>query len=132
MIKHLLFTSILLAFLLTACGGNSASTSASPSAQAVTDYLNALAAKDSAKLSALTCAEWESDALMELDSFAAVETKLDALDCKENGKEGDTTLVACTGNLILTYNTENQEIDLSHRTYIVTEQGGESVVCGYR
>lgn len=128
---------ILLTILLTAC--SSANTpaatevpAASAASQAVSGYLAALTAKDPDKISTFSCADWEDDALMEMDSFAAVETKLDSLTCQEDGKEGDSTLVKCTGKIITTYNDENQELDLSSRVFVVTQQGGESVVCGYR
>ncbi len=81
------------ALLLSACGGKTAD----PASKAVEDYLNALVAKDSTKLSALSCKDWESNALMELDSLQAVKTRLDGLTCKSAGANGTTTLVNCQG-----------------------------------
>jgi hypothetical protein len=116
-----------LALLLAACGS-----SVDPAVAAVEAYLNALVAKQSDMLSALSCADWESNALLELDSLQAVETRLDGLSCAVTGTEGDTTLVVCQGKILATYNNEDQELDLSVRTYQVVQQGGESLVCGYR
>jgi hypothetical protein len=100
------------------------------SALAVESYLRALVAKDRDQLSSLSCADWESSALTELDSFQAVEAKLDGLSCANTGTDGDTALVTCEGKLIATYGNEDQELDLSTRTYRVIEQGGDWLVCG--
>lgn len=102
------------------------------SARAVEDYLTSLAAKNSDQLSALSCADWEQSAQMELDSFQAVDVKLDSLSCATTGTDGDATLVACQGKLVATYGSENQELDLSTRTYEVVQQGGDWLVCGVR
>jgi hypothetical protein len=116
-----------LSLFLAACGS-----SASQAPRAVEDYLNALVNKDASRLSALSCADWESNALLELDSLQAVDTRLEGLACSVSGSDGDTTLVSCQGKIIATYNNEDQELDISVRTYQVIQQGGESLVCGYR
>src|SRR6187431_2705439 len=98
---------------LTAC---SSSNSDAP-AQAVETYLNTLVAKDADRLPTLVCGDWEEDALIELDSFQAVTPRLDNAACTQTGTDGDTALVNCTGKIIATYNNEDQELDLSVRTY---------------
>ncbi len=117
----------ILVILLAACGGG-----VSGSVRAVEDYLNALVSKDDALVSSLSCADWETMALLELDSFQAVETRLEGLICSDAGTDGDTFLVNCQGKIIATYNDEDQELDLSLRTYEVVQEGGEYLVCGYR
>jgi hypothetical protein len=114
--------------LLSACGGKAAD----PASKAVEDYLNALVAKDSTKLSALSCATWESDALLELDSLQAVKTRLEGMSCKSAGTDASATQVNCQGKIMATYNGEDQALDLSVRTYQVLQQGGEYLVCGYK
>jgi len=101
-------------------------------AKAVEDYLNALVAKDSDRLTTLACGDWEDEALLELDSFQAVTTKLDGLACAQTDTDGDTALVLCKGKIIATYNNEDQELDLSVRTYQVVQEGGNWLVCGTR
>jgi hypothetical protein len=118
----------LVVLVLSACGGKGSD----PAAKAVEEYLNALVSKDSTKLSALSCADWEADALMELDSLQAVEARLDSLSCKTTGTNGDTSDVACQGKILATYNGEDQELDLSVRTYQVVKQGSDYLVCGYK
>jgi hypothetical protein len=114
------------ALILTAC-----SSSTAPE-DAVTDYLNALVNKDASKLSALSCADWEPNALLELDSFQAVEVRLEDLSCASTGSEGNTTFVQCQGKIIATYNTENMEINLADKSYKIVEQNGNYLVCGYK
>jgi hypothetical protein len=118
----------MLAVLLSACGGKTAD----PASKAVEEYLTALVNKDSSTLSARSCASWEADALLELDSLQAVKTRLEGLTCKNAGTDGDTTQVNCQGNIMATYNGEDQALDLSVRTYLVVQQGGEYLVCGYK
>jgi hypothetical protein len=125
--KILLVCIFGLGILLSACGSNSAS---SPAVGAVESYVNAIVANDASKLSALSCANWEPQALIELDSLQAVTSTLEGFSCKETGKDGETTLVHCDGKMILSYNGENQELDLSTRTYQVAQQGGNWLVCG--
>jgi hypothetical protein len=125
------FLLLLLVFgtlALTACG----STNDNAPVQAVEGYLNALVEKDTNRLSTLSCGEWEDDALLELDSFQAVSARLEGLACEQTGTDGDIALVLCNGNIVATYNNEDQQLDLSVRTYQVVQEGGEWLVCGTR
>ena len=123
-----LFALLIAASSLTACASNNADAPVN----AVEDYLNALVAKDADRLSTLSCGEWEDDALLELDSFQAVTARLEGLACEQTGTDGETALVLCNGNIVATYNEEDQELDLSVRTYQVVQEGGEWLVCGVR
>jgi hypothetical protein len=118
---------ILATLSLTACASNN-----NAAANAVEDYLNALVAKDADHLATLSCSDWEDDALLELDSFQAVTARLDGVACEQTGTDGNTALVLCKGKIIATYDTEDQELDLSVRTYQVVQEGGEWLVCGVR
>jgi hypothetical protein len=120
---------MLITVFLSACGGGKA---ADPAAKAVENYLNALANKDSNQLSALACADWESSALLELDSLQAVKTRLEGVTCKTDSVNGTTSDVNCQGKLLATYNNEDQALDLSVRTYLVSQEGGNYLVCGYK
>lgn len=125
------FLVMLIAFAaltVSACAANNGNAPV----QAVENYLNALVEKDANRLSTLTCGDWEADALLELDSFQAVSTRLEGLACEQTGTDGDTALVLCKGNIVATYNDEDQQLDLSTRTYQVVQQGGEWLVCGTR
>ena len=110
--------------LLTACAS-----AKHPAAVAVEDYLKALVDKDEARLVSLTCPDFESDALLQLDSFSLVKTKLDGLDCQAQAQD-DTAQVTCQGRILATYGTEDQQFDLSEKTFLVVNQGGDWLVCG--
>jgi hypothetical protein len=118
---------LLFALFISACGK-----APDPAAKAVEDYLSALVNKDSARLSALSCADWEASAMLELDSLQAVATKLEGLTCSVTGTSGTTSEIACQGKILTTYNNEEQQLDLSVRTYQVVKQGGDYLVCGYK
>ena len=123
----ILFIVLTANLLLIACASNT-----DAPAKAVEDYLNALVEKDVDRLSTLVCGDWEEDALIELDSFQAVTARLEGAACTQTGTDGETALVDCTGSIIASYNDEDQELDLSVRTYQVTQEGGDWLVCGVR
>jgi len=123
-IMILLFTTVL---IISACGNAS-----DPAAKVVENYFNALVNKDASALSALSCAEWEPNALLELDSLQAVSTRLENLSCVSDPSDNSTAEVNCQGKILATYNNEDQELDLSVRTYKVVQQGSEYLFCGYK
>ena len=124
--RKILFTLLLANILLTAC----APSASDAPAKAVENYLNALVAKDAARLPTLVCGDWEEDALIELDSLQAVNARLENAACSQTGTDGNFALVDCAGSIVLTYNNEDQNLDLSLVTYQVVEESGESLVCG--
>jgi len=117
--------SILLAGLLAAC-----SSGKHPAAAAVEDYLQALVDKNEPGLTSLTCESFEADALLELDAFGMVKTRLENLDCQADVSGENDASVACQGQIIATYSAEDQVFDLSERTYQVQRRGGDWLVCG--
>ena len=125
----LVLTIVMIAgLMLAACS----SSNADAPAKAVEDYLNTLVAKDADRLPTLVCSDWEEDALIELDSFQAVTARLEGAACEQTGTDGNTALVLCNGKIIASYNDEDQELDLSVRTYQVVQEGGDWLVCGTR
>jgi hypothetical protein len=99
---------------------------------AIESYIQALSDRDTTKVSNLSCADWEQSALVEADSFTSVGSSVENLACSEDGKEGSDRIVSCAGTLVLDYNGEAQQIDLSKRTYIARMEDGEWRMCGYR
>ena len=127
--KLILLSFILVtALTLAACGASNADAPTN----AVEGYLTALVEKDGDRLPTLVCGDWEADALIELDSFQAVTARLENLSCSQTGTDGETALVLCKGNIVATYNGEDQALDLSGRTFQVTQENGEWLVCGTR
>ena len=104
---------------------------ASGAVQALQGYLTALVDKDEAKLTSLTCPDFETDALLEYDSFQAVKTQLAGLTCQPAGSENGDVLVNCQGKILASYTNEAQEFDLSSRVYRMTKSGADWQVCGY-
>jgi hypothetical protein len=122
-----LFVVVLSLSLLWACSADSGG-----AAGAVESYNQALVGKNTKRLSTLSCAAWEADALNELASFAAVKVMLENMQCSETDQDGDTTLVSCSGKIIANYGNEVLEINLEEMTYQVVLEGGEWRMCGYR
>lgn len=118
---------ILAITIIAACASNT-----DAPVKAVENYLNALVNKEADKMPTLVCGDWETDAMIELDSFQAVTARLENLSCSQTGTDGDTALILCTGDIVASYNNEDQKLDLSTRTYQVIEQGGDWLVCGTR
>lgn len=112
-----------------ACGSTNQS---QPAADAVTAYLEALVQKEENAMINQACAQWESQAKLEFDSFAAVKVALEGPGCSETGQDGSVTLVTCSGKIIASYGEEDLIIDLAERTYQVVNEGGEWRMCGYR
>ena len=79
----------------------------------------------------LSCADWEQNARLEFDAFAGVQTELGDLQCTSSGKDGDVTLVTCTGEILATYGNEQQNFDLGGIDYRVVQEAGEWRMCGY-
>jgi hypothetical protein len=127
--RSLVFLTLIVGvLLLAACGGSK--TDQAP--KAVELYLQALVKEDADQLATLSCKAWETDALMEVDSFQGVSAALDGLSCSQTDTEGDTVFVSCTGTIKATYGNEQQEIPLAGRTYRVVQEGGEWLMCGYK
>lgn len=123
----ILFIALSASILLIACTSNTRAP-----AKAVEEYWNTIIAKDAERLPTLVCGDYEEDALTALDSLQAVSARLENFSCNQTGTDGDIALIHCTGNMVLTYDTEDQQIDLSTFTYEVIEQGGDWLVCGAR
>ncbi len=118
---------LIIIFLLSGCKSEQ-----NGATKAVEAYIQALSNKDSIKISSLSCADWEQNAILEVDSLTGVGSKVANLKCDQTGQTGSDTYVSCTGTLDLDYNGEGQQIDLSTRTYIARQEDGEWRVCGYR
>jgi outer membrane murein-binding lipoprotein Lpp len=120
---------ILVAVLLTGCGGASKS---DPAASAVENYLKALAGRDLNQMIANACTAWEAQARQEYDSFAAVSLELKEVSCKSTGQDQSYTLVDCTGSIIANYGNEDLQIDVADQTFQVVQEAGDWRVCGYQ
>jgi 1,6-anhydro-N-acetylmuramate kinase len=101
-------------------------------ARAIEDYFKALVAKDAVKAVSLSCADWESSAQIDSDTFIAYSATLESISCSELSRADDLAEVGCTGKTILDYNGEKQEINFADRNYQARLEGGEWRMCGYQ
>jgi len=124
--RQILVGIVMVLILVTGC---STVTSDAPAAS-VQAFWQAIADKDAAGLSSLTCADYEASALSTLDSFQAVETTLSDLKCTTVSQDGDAAEVTCQGSLDATYGAEVSNFDLSIYTFQMIKQGGDWLMCG--
>jgi hypothetical protein len=122
----LLALALFIVPMLAACAGGS-----DAPAQTVLLYHEALVAKDQDQLINYACADWETSALLELDSFVSVETELVDASCQTVSEDGDTAQVTCEGSITATYNGEARDFPLSGRTFLVVQENNEWRLCGY-
>jgi len=129
------FLLTIFALLLAACGTQATPVPSAPAssgaAKAIENYLTALTAKKLDSVKNASCAAWERDAKIDFDSFQAVTAKIDGMACQEAGKDGNFTLVNCKGKILVTYQNENQTLNLADKTYLAVQEG-EWKMCGYK
>jgi hypothetical protein len=113
-------------FLLAACSAGDSG----GAAEAVEAYYQALTEENVDQMKSLSCADWEEFAQLEFDAFAGVKTALKDLRCEVTGTEGDDTLVSCTGAIVATYGTEDQEFELDGLIFRTVQEAGEWRMCG--
>ena len=114
---------------ITGCSGEDSSDAASA---AVQSYFQALVNKDVDRLSNGSCAAWEPQSQLDLESFGAVETTLENPACQSQDKDGDYTIVTCTGEIRANYGAEVLTINLADRQYLALYEGDQWRMCGYR
>jgi hypothetical protein len=126
--NKIIFLFYIFTFIISACGGSDSGAS-----QTVESYITAISSKDEAGLISNSCADYEDDATLLLDSLELVEVSLaDGVACQNVGSDGDTTLVNCTATLQMSYGGEPQTLDFSKITYEVVSENGNWLVCGTR
>ena len=115
-------------FVLASCSGSNTDFAG----KAVEAYLEALVSEDADHLATLSCAAWEEQAVMEVDAFVGVSASLNNLKCEQTGTDNSDTLVSCQGEILATYNNEQQSLPLEGLVYRVVQESGEWLVCGYQ
>jgi ketosteroid isomerase-like protein len=123
--KLFLAFTLLSMLLLSACA------SGDLAAQTVQDYYQAIVAGDADRALALSCANWELNAQLEVDSFQAVDASLDGFTCEEVSSDGNMAIVTCQGQIVMSYDGEDQYLDLSRQNFQVENAGGDWLFCGY-
>ena len=119
---------VIILCITAACNGDSSI----QASQAVENYLQALVARDLNTMISASCSEWESQARLEFDSFAAVKLTLNNMACKQTDEETPYSLIGCKGSITANYGNEDLEIDVAERIYRVIKEAGEWRMCGYQ
>ncbi len=102
-------------------------------ANAIENYLQALADKDQTAAIANSCADWEMDARAEGASFINVEVGLEDLSCQTQSQSDSKATVTCDGRFVFSYDAgEDQELVLNGRLFSTIKEGGEWRMCGYQ
>ncbi len=94
-------------------------------------YLQAKVASNLETLQRLSCAAWEAQAVVEASSFESMNAELQDMRCRQNGQDGEYTLVECEGKIVTVYNGETREWDLGAFPYRLLQEDGEWRMCGY-
>jgi len=121
----LLIPTLVLLLILVACTGSSTAP-----ADAIAAFWQAMVAKDAAQLSSLSCAAYEAQALITMESFGAFEPELSDLLCEVIEASSDTASVSCEGTIDVSYGAEILTIDLADHDYIAVREGGDWRMCG--
>jgi len=120
--------NVLLILVLSGCSGGIGTDGA---AVAVEVYFQALVDRDLNGVTNVTCMAWEEQANLEFDSFSAVTSKIEGLDCQVVSTDGDYAVVECQGVIIANYGDEDQEFQLQGNRYQTFFEDGEWRMCGY-
>jgi hypothetical protein len=100
-------------------------------ARIVENYYQALVDKDQARMLSNSCADWETTAIFEYDSFVSVKTELVDFKCQSILQEDNVAYVTCEGAISASYDGEIRQFPLDEQTFSVVNQGGEWFMCGY-
>jgi hypothetical protein len=117
----------LIVFVLAGCqadkqGGASA---------AIEAYLAARVESDIDRMTLLSCPAWEANARVEATSFQSMDARLDGVSCSVSETDGTTALVACTGQIVTTYQGETRQWTVAEHPYQAVLDDGEWRMCGY-
>ena len=127
--KTFIFVVImLLAVGLCACSKKSDSGEA---VKPVETFYNAIVSQDRNRVSSITCADWEKDALREVDAFMGVKSELKDFSCSVTESGENEAVVTCKGAIAASYGTEITDFPLENRSHKVIKEKGEWHICGY-
>ena len=122
---------LLTAVLLAGCSKASKNTPESAAVQPVEAFYNAIVTQDRDKVSSIACADWEKNALRDVDSFMGVKSELKDFSCSAAEMGTDEATVTCKGVIAASYGAEITEFPLEGRTHKVIKEQGEWRFCGY-
>ena len=126
--KVILLTIVCLSLgtILAGCSGDQ-----SLAAESVETFFQAILEKDETLFRSTVCSDYEMVAIIDFNSFAIVDTRMENFSCQAEGNAGEEVLVRCQGNLQASFGDEIRNFDLSSRAYSVIEENGRWLVCGH-
>lgn len=111
-------------------GENNNGTSGSNAPEDVVEkYLQAQVDSDADTMRQLACAAWEGQALLQAQSFVAVDATLVNMACRRESGNDEEVVVTCDGTISVVYDGENTQ-DIELRSYVVRQEDGEWKFCG--
>ncbi len=113
---------------LTACSKKS---DKSEAVRPVEAFYDAIVSQNRDKVGSIACADWEKDALREVDAFMGVKSELKDFSCTVTEENGDKAVVTCKGAIAASYGAEITNFPLDGRTHTVIKEQGEWRICGY-
>lgn len=128
--KKIIVFAILAAIVLGigACGKKDDSSAAIRPVEA---FYKGIVSQDRDSVSNVACADWEKDALREVDAFMGVKSELKDFSCKITETTDDTAIVNCSGKIAASYGAEVTDFPLEGRNHRVIKEQGEWHICGY-
>ena len=97
-------------------------------AQVVEQYLQARIASDVDQLRSLSCAAWESQVILEANSFRGRDAELRDMSCTADEPNDSETIVRCEGAIVAIYEGEENVFPLPD--YRVVLEDDEWKMCG--
>jgi len=96
--------------------------------QVVEDYFQAVVADDTERLTKLTCAVYEAEAITLAASYRNLNAELHNMNCQQAGTDGAYNIVQCQGKIVVAYQAELREFPLSR--YRLIQEDGNWRMCG--
>ena len=125
--NKMLFSALILILFCAGCADSRQSGAEKP----VEAFYNAIVSQDRERISAISCADWEKDALREVDAFMGVKTELKDFSCSAADVTEDSATVTCSGKIAASYGAEITDFPLEGRLHQVVKEQGEWRICGY-
>lgn len=129
--SYILILIILCTVVLCACSGKNTAPKDSEVTQPVEAFYNAIVSQNRDRVSSITCAAWEKDALRDVDSFMGVKSELQDFSCSVAEMGSDSATVTCKGAIAASYGAEITTFPLEGRNHKVIKEQGEWRICGY-
>ena len=128
--KKILVT-VLLFLSITALSACSKKSSTSEAARPVEAFYQAIVSQERNRIGSIACADWEKEALREVDAFMGVKSELKDFSCSVSEESDSSASVICKGAIAASYGAEITDFPLENRVHKVIKEQGEWRICGF-